>query len=53
MILKVAGRVLVYLVGSLLVLILSFSIFALIGYLQYTIFVPDDHLLWVFNLSIL
>jgi Ca2+/Na+ antiporter len=47
--LKVAGRVLVYLLGTLLVLILSFSIFIFIGYLQYKIFVPDDYVLWIFN----
>ncbi|MGD6781434.1 MULTISPECIES: hypothetical protein [Bacillaceae] len=46
---KVAGRVLVYILGSILVLILSFFIFLLIGYLQYTLFVPNDYVLWVFK----
>ncbi len=46
---KVAGRVLVYILGSLLVLILSFSIFILIGFFQNTIFVPDDYILWIFK----
>ncbi|WP_198530446.1 hypothetical protein [Bacillus sp. LL01] len=32
-----------------MVLILSFAIFILIGYLQYMIFVPDDYLIWVFK----
>lgn len=47
--LKVAGRVLVYILGSILVLILSFSIFILIGFLQYAIFVPADYILWIFK----
>ncbi|MGD6873464.1 hypothetical protein ACQCU1_14905 [Sutcliffiella horikoshii] len=46
---KIAGSVLVYILGSLLVLILSFCIFILIGFLQYSLFVPDDYVLWVFK----
>ncbi len=38
-----------YILGSLLVLILSFCIFILIGFIQYSLFVPDDYVLWVFK----
>lgn len=38
-----------YILGSILVLILSFAIFILIGFLQYSLFVSDDYVLWVFK----
>ncbi|TYS68268.1 hypothetical protein FZC76_11040 [Sutcliffiella horikoshii] len=46
---KTVGRAIVYLLGCLVVLILSFFLYSFIGYLQYLVFVPEDYMLWVFK----